>query len=80
MTGTFEDFRLTFHSFGQQYSTIDGQTYITWFNFLDPKLKGLLPGVRVEYETQPGPTTLCHSPHVTEDIPSARLLRVIAEN
>ena len=76
MTGTFENFELTFGSFGQQYTTIDGRRYITWFNLADPKLKGLERGARVEFEARPGPTVLCHMPQVTSDLPSARLVRV----
>ena len=75
--GTFEDFELTFGSFGQQYTTIDGRRYITYFDLADPKLKGLEPGARVEFETRPGPTVLCPSPHVSEPLPSADLVRVL---
>jgi hypothetical protein len=76
MIGTFEGFELAFGSFGQQYSTIDGQTYITFFDLADPRLRGLRPGIRVAYEARPGPTVLCHSPQVSEDLPSAVLVRV----
>jgi hypothetical protein len=79
MKGTFENFRLTFGSIGQQYSTIDGQTYITFFDLADPRLRGLRPGVRVAYEARPGPTVLCHSPRVSEYLPSAVLMRVEGE-
>lgn len=44
MTGIFQGFELTFGSSGHQYSTIDGQRFITWFNFAEPKLKGLQAG------------------------------------
>jgi hypothetical protein len=75
--GTFENFEVTFGSFGQQYTTIDGQKYVTYFDLADPKLKGLEPGVRVEFEPRPGPTILCHGPHVREDLPSAKLVGIM---
>ena len=77
MTGTFENFELAFGSFGQQYTTIDGQKYITWFDLADPNLNGLRPGVQVEFEPAPGPTAFCHSPHVSEDLPSAQLVKLV---
>jgi hypothetical protein len=77
MIGTFENFELTFGSFGQQYTPIDGRKYITWFDLADPKLKGLGPGARVEFETRPGPTELCHSPYASEALPSVDLVRVL---
>ena len=77
MIGTFENFELAFGSFGQQHTTIDGEEYITFFDLADPKLRGLGSGVRVEYEARPGPTVLCHSPHVEEPLPSATLVRVL---
>lgn len=79
MIGTFENFELAFGSFGQQYATIDGEDYITFFDLADPKLKGLRPGVLVEYETRPGPTMLCDSPAIREDRPSATLVRVLVK-
>jgi hypothetical protein len=75
--GTFETFELTHGSFGQQYSTIDGRKYVTWFDLSDPKLKGLAPGARVEFEARSGPTVLCHSPRVSEQLPSVDLLRML---
>lgn len=39
MRGTFEGFKVTFGSFGQQYTTIDGQVYLTWFDAGDPELR-----------------------------------------
>ena len=78
MIGTFENFELAFGSFGQQYTSIDGEEYITFFDLADPKLRGLRPGVRVEYEAQPGPTVLCHSPRVEDNLPSATLARVMS--
>ena len=77
MIGTFENFELTFGSFGQQYATIDGCRYVTYFDLADPTLRGLEPGVRVEFEARPAPTVLCHSPGVSENLPSAVLVRVM---
>ena len=77
MTGTFQGFELTFGASGHQYSTIDGQRFITWFDFMEPKLKGLQPGCRVEYEARPAPTVLCDMPHVESGLASARLVRVV---
>lgn len=77
LTGTFQDFRLTLGSCGHQYSTIDGQEFITWFDLRNPALKGLQPGCHVEYETRAAPTVLCHTPRVVEPLPSATLFRVI---
>ena len=79
MTGTLQDFRLSFGSCGEQRSTIDGQEFITWFDLRNPALKGLQPGCRVEYETRPAPTVLCHSPWVQDNLPSATLLRVVKQ-
>lgn len=79
MTGTFEGFKVTFGSFGQQYTTIDGQVYLTWFDAADPKLRGLGKGAVVEFEARPAPTVLCNSPAVREDLPSATLLRVLSK-
>ncbi len=77
MTGTFQSFRLTHGSLGQQYTTIDGQVYLTWFDAGDPKLRGLGEGAVVEFEARHAPTVLCNSPAVHEDLPSATLLRVL---
>jgi hypothetical protein len=55
MIGTFENFKVTHGSFGQQCTTIDGQTYLTWFDGADPSLRGLGPGAKVEYEARPAP-------------------------
>jgi hypothetical protein len=79
MTGTFERFELTFGSFGEQRTTIDGVEYLTWFDLIDPNLKGLESGARVEYEVLPGPTVVCDSPRVTSMMPSARLVRVVGK-
>jgi hypothetical protein len=78
MTGTFEGVDVTHGSFGQQYTRIDGQVYLTWFDACDPKLRGLRPGCRVEFNAMPAPTVLCHTPHVVERLPSANLLAVLA--
>ena len=77
MTGTFQSFKVTQGSFGQQYTTIDGQVYLTWFDAADPKLRGLGEGAVVEFEARPAPTMLCDSPAIREDLPSATLLRVV---
>jgi len=77
MIGKFENFKLTYGSFGEQLTTIDGVRYLTWFDLRDPNLKGLDPGAEVEYEVRPGPTALCHMPHVTSELGSAKLIRVL---
>ena len=77
MIGVFEGFEVTLGSFGQQNTTINGVKYVTWFNLADPRLKGLEAGARVEFEPRPGPTVLCHSPHVECGMPSARILGVV---
>ena len=79
MIGTFEGLKLTFGSFGQQYTSIDGQVYLTWFDVADPKLRGLVDGAVVEFEARPAPTVLCTSPAVREELPSGTLLRVVRE-
>ena len=79
MTGIFQGFGVTHGQFGQQYTIIDGREYITYFDLADPKLKGLVPGVRVEFKPQPGPTVLCQSPYVAEELPSAIVLGVEGE-
>lgn len=75
-TGIFQGFEVTLGQFGQQYTTIDGVKFITHFDLADPKLKGLQPGARVQYEPRPWPTVLCNSPYVAEELASAVLLRV----
>jgi hypothetical protein len=80
MTGKFQGFELTFGSFGQQYATIDGNRYVTCFDLTDPNIRGLKPGVRVEFETFQGPTKLCDEPRVMQKLPMAKLLRTIREN
>jgi hypothetical protein len=77
VTWTFQEFQLTHGSFGQQYATIDGRKYVTWFNLADRKLRGLVAGVQVEFQPRPAPTVLCHNPWVQDDLPSATLLRVV---
>jgi hypothetical protein len=79
MTGTFQGFVVTFGLFGQQYATIDGLVYLTWFDAANPKLRGLGEGAVVEFEVRPAPTVLCDSPAVREDLPSAILRRVLGE-
>lgn len=80
MIGTYQGFKPTIGSFGQQYTIIDGQRYLTWFDLTDKKLAGLKAGCRVEYETSPAPTILCHSPRIEENLPSANIVSVIANN
>ena len=77
MIGILQEIKLTQGSFGQQYTTIDGVTYLTWFNLAEPALKGLSPGCTVEYDVTPGPTVLCHSPRLEERLPSAQVVRVM---
>jgi hypothetical protein len=77
MTGTVQKFALTFGSFGQQYTTIDGVEYVTWFDLCDPRLKGFREGAVVEYEPRLGPTVLCHSPHYVLGLPSAAIKGVL---
>ena len=72
MTGTFQGFDLAFGSFGQQYTAIDGQRYVTWFDLADKDLAGLAHGCRVEFSARPAPTLLCHCPRIEENLPSAR--------
>lgn len=80
MIGTFQGLEVTFRSFGQQYTTIDGKRYITFFDLADRKLRGLRVGARVEFEARPAPTVLCHSPLVSEELESAVLLCVEGES
>ena len=77
MIGTFEEFRLTFGSFGEQHTTIDGVEYLTWFDLTDPNLRGLEAGAEVEFEPRPGPTVLCGMPRVTSPLPSGKVVRVL---
>ena len=49
MIGVFEKYELTFGSFGQQYTTIGGRQYITFFDLTDPHLRGLQCGVEIEF-------------------------------
>jgi hypothetical protein len=51
--------------------------HVAWFDLTHPKLHGLKPGVRVEYEVRLGPTILCHSPQVEDKLPSATLMQVL---
>jgi hypothetical protein len=77
MIGTFEKFELTFGSFGEQRTTVDGVEYVTWFDLMDPNLKGLEAGAKVEYLVRPGPSVLCEMPRVTSVLASAKLVRVV---
>lgn len=44
MVGTVQGVGFTHAQFGQQYTTIEGVNYITYFDLSNPKLKGLKPG------------------------------------
>ena len=79
MIGTFEGVELTHNQFGQQYTTIDGAKYVTFFDLAVPELRGLRSGSKLEFTTTPGPTILCHSPHVQEALPAANVRRVLDE-
>jgi hypothetical protein len=79
MIGTFQGFELTFGSFGQQYTTIEGRKCVTYCDLADPRLRGLQPGVQVEFDLRPAPTLLCNSPAVRENLPSATLVRVLSQ-
>jgi hypothetical protein len=78
MMGTFEHLELTLGSMGQQYTTIDGQRYVTFLNLTDPRLGGLKSGITVEFSSTPGPTKLCSSPELVINLPSATILGVAA--
>ena len=73
MTGTFQGFTLSFGSFGHQYTTIDGERFVTWFDLREPQLKGLVPGCRVEYEARPAPTVIA-SGTPSWALPAARIM------
>jgi hypothetical protein len=77
MKGTFQKFQITQGSFGQQYATIDGVRYLTWFDLMDQNLRGLRAGATVEYEVRAGPTVLCDMPLVQSGLASAKLVRVV---
>ena len=47
-TGIIEKIQLTHGDLGQQYTTINGKTYHTWFDFAD----GIREGLLVEYEEE----------------------------
>ena len=77
MIGTFQGARSTQYSFGEQMTTIDGQEYLTWYDVMDPNLRGLDAGVSVEFDAKPGPTVLCHYPRIEDARPTASLRRVV---
>ena len=79
MIGTLENLDVSHGAQGQQYTTIDSQVYVTWFDARDPNLHGLRAGAVVEFNPRPGPTVLCHSPWVQDHLPSAKLLRVVKQ-
>jgi hypothetical protein len=47
-TGVIENIKITHGELGQQYTTINGKVYYTWFDFMD----GIREGVLVEYEEE----------------------------
>jgi len=77
MIGTFQDVKFTLGSFGEQFTKIDGQTYVTYWDAMDPNLRGMSEGSVVEFEPKSAPTLLCSSPHVSIDLPYATVLRVV---
>ena|ERR1035441_2862248 len=79
MIGTFGGFELTHNQFGHQYTRIDGAKFVTFFDLAAPELRGLKSGSKVEFTTTPGPTILCHNPHVEEPLPCADIRRVRKE-
>ena len=72
--GVVNKIRYTNGGFGEQYTTIDGVEYVTYFDIMDPKLKGLGTGARVRYTSKDGPTRL--GGPVSSTLGSARLLEV----
>lgn len=77
MIRTFDKSELPSGSFGEQHTTIDGVKYLDWFHLAGLRLGGLGAGAKVEFESRPGPTFLCHVPQVTRDLPSAVIKRVV---
>jgi len=69
--------QLTFGGFGNQWTTIDGVCYATWWDAL--KLRGMHEGCQVEYEAEPGKTKLCDSPRITVEQGRARIIRVLED-
>lgn len=72
-TGTIDKIDYTSGGAGNQWTTIDGKRYATWFDFRDPKLKGLRSGAKVEFTTS---TEKLWSSDATPTL-CAEILRVI---
>jgi hypothetical protein len=76
--GRIDSIRYTRNAFGEQYTTIDGVTYVTWFDLANPKLAGLhTPGARVRFTSVNGPTKMCDAPRVTVECGRATLIEVV---
>lgn len=57
-TGVVERIELSHGDLGQQYTTINGKVYHTWFDFAD----GIQQGVTVEFEEELN-AKICDCPH-----------------
>jgi len=66
-------------SSGQQYTTIDGQVYLTWCDTANPRMLGLGKGTLVEFEARPAPSVFYIGPAMREGLTSANLLRVVSK-
>jgi len=77
--GRFAGFQVTRGSSGQQYTTIDGEVYLTWCDAANPRLRGLGKEAVVEFEARLAPAVLCNSPAMREDLTSSNLLRVVSK-
>ena len=62
MIGTFEDFHVTHGSFGEQFTKINGQICVTYWDAGDRNLRVIGAGATEEFEAKPVPTLLCSSP------------------
>lgn len=78
-TGVVENIAYTYGGAGNQFVTIDGVTYVTWFDVMNPALKGLKVGCKVMFISTPGPTTLFSQPMLTTPRSTATLLGVIVK-
>jgi hypothetical protein len=77
-SGRVNSIRYTRNGFGEQYTSINGVTYVTYFDLGDPKLKGLSrPWAHVRFTSVDGPTKLCDSPRVTVECGRATLIEVV---
>jgi hypothetical protein len=75
LVGTIEKIDFKLHSFGEQYTTIDGQEYVTHINLSDPACAGIRTLAVVEFEVAPEPKVLCNHSLVEVDLPSATQVR-----